>query len=66
MSGLFFNDGVGVTHSLELCLFDGVGVWRGIVDGFDVFFFDAGTDVFDVSVFGLAVDLWLCGGVWDV
>lgn len=63
MSGLFFNDVFGVTHSLELELFDGVSVWRGIVDGFDVVFFECGSDVSLRGLLNCAVAAWEVSGV---
>lgn len=59
MSGLFFNDAQGVTHSIELSLFDGVSVWRAIVDGHDIVFFECGVDVSLRVLLNHAVDAWV-------
>lgn len=60
MSGLFFNDAQGVTHSIELSLFDGVSVWRAIVDGHDIVFFDCDASVEARELLNCAVDAWGC------
>ena len=63
MSGLFFNY-LGVSHELVVSCVDGVSVWRGVVDGVDVVFWDSGlgfdeTDL--VMVVGGLVDAWVEG-----
>lgn len=58
VSGLFFN-WWGVTHSLELELFEGSTVWRAVVDGSHVLFFDAEPGLFAVDLIGRAVDVWV-------
>lgn len=61
-SGIFFV-WCGVTHRLELGLFEGDCVWRAIVDGSQVLFFeaDAGADV--VELVDRAVDCWVLEGL---
>ena len=59
--GIFFNYW-GVTHELELCLFDRPTVWRAVVDGDVVVFFDAGTDVDVVGLIDLAIGAWVADG----
>lgn len=58
VSGIFFN-WCGVTHQLELSLFDGSGVWRGIVDGVHVVFFECGVDCDVTVLIDRAVDVWV-------
>ena len=63
-SGIFFNYW-GVTHSLELELFEGSTVWRAVVDGSVVLFFEAEPDLFAVDLIGRAVDCWLAEGLHE-
>ena len=59
--GIFFNYW-GVTHELELCLFDRPTVWRAVVDGVDVVFFDASTDADVIDLIDLAIGAWVADG----
>ena len=61
-SGLFFNYW-GVTHSLELELFEGASVWRAIVDGSTVVFFEADDGLGASELMGRAIDVWLAEGL---
>jgi hypothetical protein len=61
-SGIFFNYW-GVTHVLELQLFEGGTVWRAIVDGSDVLFFEAEVGLAAVDLIDRAVDCWLAEGL---
>lgn len=61
MSGLFFTY-EGVLHELVLSCVDGVSVWRGVVDGVDVVFWDSGLEFVETDllmVFGGLVDVWV-------
>ena len=63
-SGIFFNVD-DVTHELELSLFDGASVWRAIVDGWDVFFFECGLDADIVEAVSMASLVYRTGlGGW--
>jgi hypothetical protein len=57
-SGIFFNF-FGVTHSLELQLFEGSTVWRAIVDGSHVLFFEAEDGLAAVDLIDCAIDAWV-------
>lgn len=61
-SGIFFNF-FGVTHSLELQLFEGSTVWRAIVDGSQVLFFEADDGLGAVGLIDRAVDCWVAEGL---
>ena len=61
-SGIFFNF-FGVTHSLELQLFEGSTVWRAIVDGSRVLFFEAEVGLAAVDLIDRAVDAWVSEGL---
>lgn len=61
-SGIFFN-WCGVTHRLELGLFEGDGVWRAIVDGSVVLFFEAEPGLDVVELVERAVDCWVAEGL---
>ena len=61
-SGIFFNF-FGVTHSLELQLFEGSTVWRAIVDGSQVLFFEAEVGLAAVDLIDRAVDAWVAEGL---
>lgn len=63
--GIFFNHW-GVTHELELSLFDRPTTWRAVVDPGEPHevevFFDAGTEVDIVDLIEEAVGAWLADG----
>ena len=61
-SGIFFN-WCGVTHRLELELFEGSTVWRAIVDGSSVLFFEAEVGLSSVDLIDRAVDCWVAEGL---
>lgn len=61
-SGIFFN-WWGVTHRLELELFEGASVWRAIVDGSQVLFFEAELDLCAVDLIDRAIDCWVAEGL---
>lgn len=61
-SGIFFNYW-GVTHELELDLFEGPTVWRAIVDGSQIFFFEAEHDLGAIDLMNRAIDVWLAEGL---
>lgn len=63
-SGIFFNYW-GRTHQLELQLFEGSTVWRAIVDGSQVLFFEAEHGLAAVDLIGRAVDCWLLEGLHE-
>jgi hypothetical protein len=63
-SGIFFN-WCGVTHRLELQLFEGATVWRAIVDGSQVLFFEAEQGLFAVDLIERAVDAWVVEGLHE-
>lgn len=64
-TGIFFNHW-GVTHSLELSLFDRPSVWRAVVDSGEAHeievFFEAPTDCEIVDLISFAVEAWLADG----
>jgi hypothetical protein len=63
--GIFFNYW-GITHELELCLFDRPTVWRAVVDGGlpceVTVFFDAPTDSDVIDLIDLAIGAWVADG----
>lgn len=61
-SGIFFNYW-GVTHELELELWDSPNVWRAIVDGSQVVFFEADSDAGAIELMNCAIDAWLVDGL---
>ena len=62
-TGIFFN-AHGAEHTLELSLFDAPTVWRAIIDGHDVLFFDAEEDAPAQTLISLAVNTWKAGGYY--
>lgn len=60
-SGIFFNYW-GVTHTLELELFEGGSVWRAIVDGSQVVFFEVEDELSAKELMNRAIDAWLAEG----
>ena len=63
-SGIFFNF-FGVTHSLELGLFEGASVWRAIVDGSRVLVFEAEVGLAAVDLIDRAIDAWVVEGLHE-
>lgn len=62
-SGIYFNYW-GVTHELELELWEAPTVWRAIVDGSHVFFFECDDDG-AVELMNRAIDCWLVEGLHE-
>lgn len=64
-SGIFFNHW-GITHTLQLELFDRPSVWRAVVDSGEPHevevFFDADTSVDIIELTNFAVEAWLADG----
>ena len=63
-SGIFFNYW-GVTHELELELWEAPTVWRAIVDGCQVFFFECEEDLGVNELMSRAIDCWLVEGLHE-